>query len=76
MKGRPRTGAELLTPTGTPGSPRPDEGPLELPLGAYHGHGSDGVPERIPSVARLYAVLLCAAGFGRARSFAVTTSPV
>jgi CRISPR-associated protein Csb2 len=36
----------------------------ELPLGTYRGHDADGTPERIPSVARLHAALLCAAGFG------------
>jgi CRISPR-associated protein Csb2 len=36
----------------------------QLPLGTYRGHGPDGTPERIPSVARLHAALLCAAGFG------------
>lgn len=40
----------------------------ELPLGTFRGAGSDGQPERLPSVARLYSALLCAAGFGpRAR---------
>ena len=36
----------------------------ELPLGTYRGAGADGRPERLPSVARLYSALLCAAGFG------------
>jgi CRISPR-associated protein Csb2 len=36
----------------------------DLPLGTYRGAGADGRPERIPSVARLHAALLCAAGFG------------
>ncbi len=36
----------------------------ELPLGTYRGAGSDGRPERLPSVARLHSALLCAAGFG------------
>jgi CRISPR-associated protein Csb2 len=41
----------------------------DLPLGTYHGAGQDGQPEPVPSVARLHAALLCAAGFGpRARS--------
>lgn len=40
----------------------------ELPLGTYRGRTEDGGAERIPSVARLYSALLCAAGFGpRAR---------
>lgn len=34
------------------------------PLGTYHGRRPDLTPERIPSVARLHAALLCAAGFG------------
>ena len=36
----------------------------ELPLGTYRGAHADGRVERIPSVARLYSALLCAAGFG------------
>ena len=36
----------------------------ELPLGTYRGASADGRRERIPSVARLYSALLCAAGFG------------
>ena len=36
----------------------------DLPLGTYHGAGRDGQPEPVPSVARLHAALLCAAGFG------------
>ena len=36
----------------------------DLPLGTYHGAGQDGQPEPVPSVARLHAALLCAAGFG------------
>ena len=36
----------------------------DLPLGTYHGAGPDGQPEPVPSVARLHAALLCAAGFG------------
>jgi CRISPR-associated protein Csb2 len=36
----------------------------DLPLGTYRGAGADQRPERIPSVARLYSALLCAAGFG------------
>jgi CRISPR-associated protein Csb2 len=36
----------------------------ELPLGTYRGAGADGQPEPLPSVARLHAALLCAAGFG------------
>ncbi len=36
----------------------------ELPLGTYRGAGADGQPEPIPSVARLHAALLAAAGFG------------
>jgi CRISPR-associated protein Csb2 len=36
----------------------------DLPLGTYRGGGADGRPEPIPSVARLHAALLCAAGFG------------
>jgi len=41
----------------------------ELPLGTYRGATSDGQQEIMPSVARLYSALLCAAGFGpRARS--------
>lgn len=40
----------------------------ELSLGTFRGHGADGRPEPIPSVARLHSALLCAAGFGpRAR---------
>jgi CRISPR-associated protein Csb2 len=35
-----------------------------LPLGTYRGHRPDGTTERYPSVARLHAALLCAAGFG------------
>lgn len=35
-----------------------------LPLGVYRGRRPDLTPERIPSVARLHAALLCAAGFG------------
>jgi CRISPR-associated protein Csb2 len=35
-----------------------------LPLGTYRGHRPDLTAERIPSVARLHAALLCAAGFG------------
>lgn len=34
------------------------------PLGTYRGRRPDQTPERIPSVARLHAALLCAAGFG------------
>jgi CRISPR-associated protein Csb2 len=44
----------------------------DLPLGTYHGAGQDGRPERFPSVARLHAALLCAAGFGPR---AVSTGP-
>lgn len=41
----------------------------ELPLGTYRGAGSDGRVDRLPSVARLHAALLCAAGVGpRARA--------
>lgn len=36
----------------------------ELPLGTYRGARADGGPESVPSVARLYSALLCAAGFG------------
>lgn len=36
----------------------------EFVLGTYRGHGEDGRPEMLPSVARLHAALLCAAGFG------------
>jgi CRISPR-associated protein Csb2 len=36
----------------------------DLPLGIYHGAGQDGQPEPMPSVARLHAALLCAAGIG------------
>lgn len=36
----------------------------ELPLGTYRGAGPDGRSEPMPSVARLHAALLCAAGFG------------
>jgi CRISPR-associated protein Csb2 len=36
----------------------------DLPLGTYRGAGNDGRPESLPSVARLHAALLCAAGFG------------
>ncbi len=39
----------------------------DLPLGTYHGAGRDGQPEPVPSVGRLHAALLCAAGFGPAR---------
>lgn len=35
-----------------------------LPQGTYRGRRPDLTPERIPSVARLHAALLCAAGFG------------
>lgn len=35
-----------------------------LPLGAYRGRRPDLTAERVPSVARLHAALLCAAGFG------------
>ncbi|MCT2587564.1 type I-G CRISPR-associated protein Csb2 [Actinophytocola gossypii] len=35
-----------------------------LPLGTYRGHRADGSPDQVPSVARLYSALLCAAGFG------------
>jgi CRISPR-associated protein Csb2 len=34
------------------------------PLGTYRGRRPDLTPETIPSVARLHAALLCAAGFG------------
>ena len=34
------------------------------PLGTYRGRRPDLTPEPIPSVARLHAALLCAAGFG------------
>ncbi|HEX7661307.1 MAG TPA: type I-U CRISPR-associated protein Csb2 [Pseudonocardiaceae bacterium] len=34
------------------------------PLGTYRGHRPDLAPDRLPSVARLQAALLCAAGFG------------
>ena len=44
----------------------------DLPLGTYHGAGPDGQPEPVPSVARLHAALLCAAGFGPR---AVSTGP-
>ncbi len=44
----------------------------DLPLGIYHGAGRDGQPEPVPSVARLHAALLCAAGFGPR---AVSTGP-
>lgn len=44
----------------------------DLPLGTYHGAGGDGQPEPVPSVARLHAALLCAAGFGPR---AVSTGP-
>ena len=44
----------------------------DLPLGTYHGAGRDGQPEPVPSVARLHAALLCAAGFGPR---AVSTGP-
>lgn len=48
----------------------------DLPLGVYRGHGSDGRPERLPSVARLHSALLCAAGFGpRARQDESGLSP-
>lgn len=36
----------------------------ELPLGTYRGARADGGVESIPSVARLYSALLCAAGLG------------
>jgi CRISPR-associated protein Csb2 len=36
----------------------------DLPLGTFRGAGTDGRPERIPSVSRLHSALLCAAGFG------------
>ncbi len=36
----------------------------DLPLGTYRGAASDGLPETMPSVSRLYSALLCAAGFG------------
>lgn len=36
----------------------------ELPLGTYRGRAPDGSLESIPSVARLHAALLSAAGFG------------
>lgn len=36
----------------------------DLPLGTYHGRGQDGQPEPMPSIARLHAALLCAAGYG------------
>jgi CRISPR-associated protein Csb2 len=36
----------------------------DLPLGTYHGAGPDGQPEQMPSVARLHAALLSAAGSG------------
>ncbi|MDN5857250.1 MAG: type I-U CRISPR-associated protein Csb2 [Pseudonocardia sp.] len=36
----------------------------ELPLGTYRGNKPDRTPELLPSVSRLYAGLLCAAGFG------------
>jgi CRISPR-associated protein Csb2 len=35
-----------------------------FPLGTYRGAAADGSPEAVPSVARLHAALLCAAGFG------------
>ena len=44
----------------------------DLPLGTYHGAGQDGQPEPVPSMARLHAALLCAAGFGPR---AVSTGP-
>src|SRR5258707_14355209 len=44
----------------------------DLPLGTYHGAGRDGQPEPVPSVARLHAALLCAAGVGPR---AVSTGP-
>jgi CRISPR-associated protein Csb2 len=44
----------------------------DLPLGTYHGAGQDRQPEAVPSVARLHAALLCAAGFGPR---AVSTGP-
>ncbi|WP_295692275.1 type I-U CRISPR-associated protein Csb2 [Lapillicoccus sp.] len=48
----------------------------ELPLGTYRGAQADGRVERVPSVARLYSALLCAAGFGpRALSTGETTVP-
>lgn len=36
----------------------------EFPLGTYRGAGSDGRVDRLPSIARLHAALLCAAGYG------------
>lgn len=36
----------------------------ELPLGTYQGAASDGRVEPMPSLVRLHAALLCAAGFG------------
>lgn len=36
----------------------------QLPMGTYRGHAPDGSTERFPSVARLHAALLSAAGFG------------
>ncbi len=36
----------------------------ELPLGTYQGAAPDGRPEPMPSLVRLHAALLCAAGFG------------
>jgi CRISPR-associated protein Csb2 len=44
----------------------------DLPLGTYHGAGQDGQPEPMPSVARLHAALLCAAGFGPRALFRYT----
>jgi CRISPR-associated protein Csb2 len=35
-----------------------------LPLGTYRAARGDGQPETVPSVARLYSALLCAAGLG------------
>ncbi len=35
----------------------------ELPLGTYQGAAPDGRPEPMPSLVRLHAALLCAAGF-------------
>lgn len=36
----------------------------DLPLGTYRGAAVDGGVDALPSVARLYSALLCAAGFG------------
>jgi CRISPR-associated protein Csb2 len=36
----------------------------DLPLGTYHGAGPDRQAEPIPSIARLHAALVCAAGSG------------